>query len=198
MKEILENFIKTNIKDKLNSKKDSCPPWPKNIPELLKEQNIDKLVPDTKYILYMNKKPYEIIARKDGKISIPNIKVTENYRHEELSCWRNRGGMVYNDSYTIDIDSWFNPDDQILIPSKNYVSQRNWEEGGHKSVFGKKKPPRPQQSKNTISIHICNPQFKIKSFERSGSVSASLTNNNKDMLISGTGGSIHNIKLELI
>ena len=202
MKEILENFIKANIKDKLNSKIDSSPPWPKNIPELLKEQNIEQLIPDTKYFLYLDKKPYEIIAREDGKISIPNIKVTENYRHEELPCWRNSDGVVYNDSYNIDIDSWFNPDDQELIISKNYVSQRNWEEGGHISVaqkiFGGGKPARPQQAKNTISVHICNPLWKIKSFDKSGSVSASLSNNNSDMSISGTGGSIHNIKLELI
>ena len=124
--------------------------------------------------------------------------MTENYRHEELPCWRNSGGMVYNDSYTIDIDSWFNSDDQVLIISKNYVSQRNWEEGGHTTFFGGGKPPRPQQSKNTISIHICNQLWKIKSFDKSGSVSASLSNNNSDMFISGTGGSIHNIKLELI
>ena len=49
--EILNTFIKTNIQEKLNSKMISCPPFPKNIPELLKEQNINKLNPDTKYIL---------------------------------------------------------------------------------------------------------------------------------------------------
>ena len=193
--ELLKNIIKVNIKEKLESKKVSCPPWPKDIPELLKEQNIDKLKPDAKYILYLNKKPYEIIARKDGKISIPNVKALENYRKEELPCWRNGNGLVYNQN-TSNIDNWFEPNSQILILSRNYVYQRNWEEGGHRTFFGGGKPPRPQQEKTTISIHVSNP-WTIKSFDKSGSVSASLNNNKADMFISGSSGSIYNIKLEL-
>ena len=193
--ELLKNIIKVNIKEKLESKMASCPPWPKDIPELLKEQNIDKLKPDAKYILYLNKKPYEIIARKDGKISIPNVKALENYRKEELPCWRNGNGLVYNQN-TSNIDNWFEPNSQILILSRNYVYQRNWEEGGHRTFFGGGKPPRPQQEKTTISIHVSNP-WTIKSFDKSGSVSASLNNNKADIFISGTSGSIYNIKLEL-
>ena len=194
--EILNTFIKTNIQEKLNSKMISCPPFPKNIPELLKEQNINKLNPDTKYILYLNKKPYEIISRKDGKISLPNIKAILNYRHEELPCWRNRGGLVYDDSYTTNIDNWFDPDAQLLILANSNVSQNNWSEGGHRTFFGGGKPPRPQQSKTTISIHVCNP-WNIKSFNKSGNVSVSLSNNNSDMFVSGSGGYVHNIKLEI-
>ena len=194
--EILNTFIKTNIQEKLNSKMISCPPFPKNIPELLKEQNINKLNPDTKYILYLNKKPYEIIPRKDGKISLPNIKAILNYRHEELPCWRNRGGLVYDDSYTTNIDNWFDPDAQLLILANSNVSQNNWSEGGHRTFFGGGKPPRPQQSKTTISIHVCNP-WNIKSFNKSGNVSVSLSNNNSDMFVSGSGGYVHNIKLEI-
>ena len=193
--ELLKNIIKVNIKEKLESKMVSWPPWPKDISELLKEQNIDKLKPDTKYKLYLNKKPYDIIARKDGKISLPNIKVTENYRHEELPCWRNGNGLVYEQN-AINIDNWFEPNSQILILSKNYVYQRNWKEGGHTTFFGGGKPPRPQQEKTTISIHVNNP-WSIKSFDKSGSVSASLSNNKADIFISGTGGSVYNIKLEL-
>ena len=196
--ELLKNIIKVNIKEKLESKMVSCPPWPKDISELLKEQNIDKLKPDVKYTLYLNKKPYEIIARKDGKISIPNVKASENYRKEELPCWRNSNGLVY-EQYTKNIDNWFEPSTQILVLSNNYVYQEQWEEGGHEpffSLFGGGKPPRPQQKKTTISIHISNPWY-IKSFDKSGSVSASLSNNKADIFISGTGGSVYNIKLEL-
>ena len=189
--ELVKNFIKTNIQEKLKSKMQICPPWPKNIPELLKEQNINKLNPDAKYKLYLNKKSYEIIARNDGKISLPNIKATENYRHEEHS-----NGLVYEDSYIRDVDNWFEPDAQLLILSKNNVSQSNWSEGGHRTFFGTGKPPRPQQSKTTISIHIEKPWI-IKNFVKSGYVSISLNNNNSDMFISGIGGSVQNIKLEL-
>ena len=193
--ELLKNIIKVNIKEKLESKMVSCPPWPKDISELIKEQNIDKLKPDVKYTLYLNKKPYEIIARKDGKISIPNVKTSENYRKEELPCWRNSNGKV-DEEYTKNIDNWFEPSTQILVLSNNYVYQENWSEGGHRTLFGGGKPPRPQQKKTTISIHISNPWY-IKSFDKSGSVSASLSNNKADIFISGTGGSVYNIKLDL-
>ena len=171
-----------------------CPPWPRNIPELLKEQNISHLKPDTKYNLYFNKKPYIIIARNDGKISLPNIKATETYRYEELPCWRNRNGLVY-EQYSKAIDNWFDPNSQLLILSGNYVYQSNWREGGHSSLF-RTRSPRPQQKKTTISLHVDKP-WNIKSFDKSGSISASLSNNNLDMFISGDGGSVQNIKLEL-
>ena len=197
--ELVKNFIKANTQEILKSKMQSCPPWPKNIPELLKEQNIQKLNPGSKYKLYLNKKPYEIIARNDGKISLPNIKATEKYKHEELPCWRSPNGHIYDDSYTKDIDNWFEPDAQFLILSSNNVSQKKWEEGGHEvffSIFGGSKPPRPQQSMVTLSLHVDKP-WTIKSFVKSGSVFISMSNNNSDMFVSGTGGSVQNIKLEL-
>ena len=127
---------------------------------------------------------------------MPNIKAILNYRHEELPCWRNRGGLVYDDSYTTNIDNWFDPDAQLLILANSNVSQNNWSEGRHKTLLGGGKPPRPQQSKTTISIHVCNP-WNIKSFNKSGNVSVSLSNNNSDMFVSGSGGYVHNIKLEI-
>ena len=196
--ELVKNFIKINIQEKLKAKMISCPPWPKNIPELLKEQNINKLNPGTKYILYLNKKPYEVIARADGKISLPNITAFEHTRDEELPCWRSPSGEVKSD-YNTNIDNWFEPDAQFLILKTNNVYQRNWEEGGHKvfiNIFGGSKPPRPQQIKTTITIKVKNP-WSIKSFVKSGNVSVSLSNNNLDMFVSGTGGSVQNIKLEL-
>ena len=195
----MKNFIKANTQEILKSKMQSCPPWPKNIPELLKEQNIQKLNPGSKYKLYLNKKPYEIIARNDGKISLPNIKATEKYKHEELPCWRSPNGHIYDDSYTKDIDNWFEPDAQFLILSSNNASQKKWEEGGHEvffSIFGGSKPPRPHQSMVTLSLHVDKP-WTIKSFVKSGSVFISMSNNNSDMFVSGTGGSVQNIKLEL-
>ena len=199
--ELIKNFIKTNTQEKLKSKIQSCLPWPKNITELLKEQNINKLSPGaTKYELYLNKKSYEIIARNDGKKSLPNIKSTEKYRIKELPFWRNSKRLLYNDFYSEAIDNWFEPDAQFLILSKNNVSQRNWRERGHIpffSIFRGGKPPRPQQqSKVSISIHIDKP-LNIKNFVKSGSDSIPLSNNNSDILVSGTGGSVQNIKLEL-
>ena len=192
--ELIKNYIKNNIQERLKHKMEVCPPWPRNIPELLKEQNISQLKPDTKYNLYFNKKPYVIIARKDGKISLPNIKATETYRYEELPCWRNSNGLVY-EQYSKAIDNWFDQNSQLLILSGNYVYQSNWREGGHSSLF-RTRSPRPQQKKTTISLHVDKP-WNIKSFDKSGSISASLSNNNLDMFISGAGGSVQNIKLEL-
>ena len=86
-----------------------------------------------------------------------------------------------------------------MILSKNNVYQNNWSEGGHKvliDIFGGSKPPRPQQKRTTISLHV-DKQWKIKSFVKSGNVSVSLSNNNSDMFVSGIGGSVQNIKLEL-
>ena len=194
--ELLRNFIKFKIQEQLNIKLQSCPPWPKNIDELLKEQKIDKLIPGTQYTLYFNKKPYKIIAKTDGKIGIPNIKASQYNRHEELPCWRNRNGLVYSSSYS-DIDNWFEPEIQTLKLSNGYVYQKNWSEGGHKTLFGwGDKPPRPQQQKSTLSIHIENP-WSFKTYETSGNVNVSLSNKNHDMFISGSGGSVQNIKLNL-
>lgn len=173
----------------------SCPPWPKNIPELLKEQNINKLNPGTKYKLYYNKVPYEVIARADGKISLPNVTAFVHYRYEELPCWRYSNGHVYEE-YKTNIDNWFEPEAQFLILSTNNVYQSNWSEGGHRTPFGTGKPPRPQQKKTTITVKVQNP-WSIKSFVNSGNVNASLSNKNLDMFVSGTGGSVQNIKLEL-
>ena len=196
--ELIKNFIKTKIREKLNLKFESQPPWPKNINELLKEQKINKLVPKNIYTLYNNKKPYQIIAREDGKISIPNVKAVQNYRYEELPCWRNRNGLVYELSNK-NIDNWFEPEMQLLVLSINNVYQNNWTEGGHKvffDIFGGSKPPRPQQKKTTISIHVDNP-WTFKSFNKSGDVSISLSNNNHDIFVDGTNGSIQNIILQL-
>ena len=193
--ELIKNITQGKIREKLNLKFESQPPWPRNINELLKEQKINYLVPGNKYTLYYNKKPYQIIARNDGKISIPNVNAVLNYRNEELSSWKYKNGNV-NDSSNTNIDNWFEPDLFLLILSVNNVYQRNWTMGGHKSIFGKKKPPRRQQEKTTISLHIENP-WTFKSFDRSGNVDASLNNNNHDILVSGTDGSIQNIKLQL-
>ena len=48
----------------------------------------------------------------------------------------------------------------------------------------------------TLSLHVDKP-WTIKSFVKSGSVFISMSNNNSDMFVSGTGGSVQNIKLEL-
>ena len=93
----------------------------------------------------------------------------------------------------------FEPDAQFLILKTNNVYQSNWEEGGHEvffNFFGGSKPPRPQQKKATLTIKVKKP-WSIKSFVKSGSVNVSLSNNNLDMFVSGTGGSVQNIKLEL-
>ena len=196
--ELIKNFIKINIQEKLKAKMISCPPWPINVSELLKEQNINKLNPGAKYKLYFNKVPYEVIARADGKISLPNVTAFEHYRDEELPCWRSLSGSVKDDHNT-NIDNWFEPDAQFLILKTNNVYQSNWEEGGHEvffNFFGGSKPPRPQQKKTTLTIKVKKP-WSIKSFVKSGSVNVSLSNNNLDMFVSGTGGSVQNIKLEL-
>ena len=190
----IENLIKMYRREELIKKYNSHPPWPKNINELLKEQNIKNLIPEKNYTLYLNKKPYIIIARKDGKITLPNIKAFENYRYEELPCWRHKNGYLYASKNT-NIDYWFEPETQILILSKNNVYQNNWSEGGHRSLF-KKRSPRPQQKKTTLNIHIDEP-WKFKEFNQSGNVSVSLNNNNHDMFVSGISGAVQNIKLEL-
>ena len=191
--ESLENLIKLYRKEELLKKFESHPPWPKNINELLKEQNIKNLIPQNKYTLYLNKRPYIVVARNDGKISLPNIKALEFYRYEELPCWRNSGGKVY-ESWNNNIDTWFEPETQVLLLSTCNVYQNNWSEGGHKSLFVTR-PPRPQQKKTTLNINVDNP-WKIKEFNKSGSVSVSLSNYNHNMYVSGSGGSVQNIKLE--
>ena len=195
--ELIKNFIDKITREELHIKFTNQPPWPKNIEELKKEQKIDKLIPNKNYILFtIDKRPYEVIAKEDDKIAIPNVKVEQNYRREELPCWRNSNGKVY-ESYKTNIDHWFEPNGQILILQNNIVYQNNWSDGGHKSILGGKKPPRPQQKMTTLSINVGNP-WNIKLFDISGDVSVNISNDNHDMFVSGINGSVQNIKLQLI
>jgi len=199
----VNEFIKPKIEEKLNNKFKSQPVWPKNIYELLQEQKINILETGKQYTLYLNKKPYYVIARNDGKVKIPDIKINQNYRYEQLECWK---GQVLYDSWDKEIDYWFEPENQLLMLSDNNVNQFNWGEGGHISFFGRlgypnaNKPPRPQQKKTKLSIHIGGP-WSIESYGQSGNVNINLSNSNKDMFIEtnidNSSGSINNIKLHL-
>jgi len=199
----LGNFIKLKIREQLNERFESQPIWPKNIYELLQEQRINTLETGKQYTLYLNKKPYYVIARNDGRVKIPDVKINQNYRYEQLECWK--GQVLYN-SWDKEIDHWFEPENQLLMFYDNNVNQSNWGEGGHISFFGMlgypnaNKPPRPQQKKTKLSIHIGGP-WSIESYGQSGNNGVKLTNNNKDMFIEtnigNSNGSINNIKLHL-
>jgi len=185
----MSHFLKTS-----NLKKEFIDP--EKVSELLKQLKIDKLVPGEKYQLYLNKKPYDIIVREDGKISIPNVKACKNYIKEELPSESNGYQRKVEKSSSENIDTWFEPEMQILVLSENNVYQKELEEGGHIpliTIFSNGKPAKRKLEKTTISVHIEDP-WTFKSYEPSGNVK--ITKNDHDILVEGDG-SIQLIKLKL-
>ena len=71
----LKNIVQTKI--------DNTIIFPKNIPELLIEQNIPNLTKGKEYKLYYNEKPYKIIAVDSEKITLPGLSVLKQRLHDE-------------------------------------------------------------------------------------------------------------------
>ena len=78
-KTYLENSLKNIVQEKLNS----TIIYPKNIQELLIEQNIQNLTKGKEYELYYNKKPYKIIALDSEKITLPELSAVRDNIHDE-------------------------------------------------------------------------------------------------------------------
>ena len=169
--------------------------WPRNINELKAEQKISSLVKDTTYILYDNKKPYNVIAENQNEVIIPGLSGIQYYMHEQCySSWH--GYDCYGKSQT-KISFKFNPDSKTLTLNPCDTFYRKYKAGGHKSLF-KTRSPRTFHEYKKFNCSISAP-WKIENFNQSGSINVSLTNEKRTINANyGNGsGAITNIKLIL-
>ena len=190
------SVVEMHAEGLLNTKYNSVPVWPRNVNELKKEQGIYTLTPGNKYTLYVNKKPYAVIAKSGSDVTLPGASEIARHRKEQLECWGGRRVDIDNKD---SLDVRFNPDSQELIVKDASVFKRNWCEGGHTSLFGGTKPPRPQQETRTLTIHVGAP-WRISTFSKSGgNVATKLMNGNHDLEVYSKDGTgcVSNIKLTL-
>ena len=188
--------VMKRIEDLLNTKYSSASVWPKNVSELLKEQEISSLTPGNSYTLYIGQKPYTVIAKSGSEVTLPDVNGTAHHRKEQLECW---GGKRMDIDNNDSLDIKFNPDSHELMVKNANVFKNNWCEGGHTSLFGGTKPPKPQQETRTFTIHVGAP-WSIFSYEKSGgNVIAELKNGSHDLSVCSNGGSgnVSNIKVTL-
>ena len=169
--------------------------WPKNVNELKAEQKISSLVKGTTYILYDNKKPYNVVAENQNEVIIPGLSGIQYYMHEQCySSWH--GYQCYGKSET-KISFKFNPDSKTLTLNPCDTLYRKYKAGGHRSLFVSRSPRTFHEYKK-FNCSISAP-WKIDNFNQSGSINVSLANEKRTINANyGNGsGAITNIKLIL-
>lgn len=169
--------------------------WPRNVNELKAEQKITCLVAGTTYILYDNKKPYNVVAENQNEVIIPGLSGTQYYMHEQsYSSWHEY--ECYGKSQN-KISFKFNPDSKTLTLNPCDTYYRNYKAGGHKSLFVSRSPRTFHENKK-FSCSVSAP-WKIESFNQSGSINVSIANGKRTINANyGNGsGAITNIKLIL-
>ena len=169
--------------------------WPRNVNELKSEQNIPSLEKGTTYILYDNKKPYNVVAENQNEVIIPGLSGTQYYMHEQsYSSWHEY--ECYGKSQT-KISFKFNPDSKTLTLNPCDTYYRKYKAGGHKSLFVSRSPRTFHEYKK-FSCSVSAP-WKIENFNQSGSINVSIANGKRtiDANYGYGSGSITNIKLIL-
>lgn len=169
--------------------------WPRNVNELKTEQKISSLVKGNTYILYDNKKPYNVVAENQNEVIIPGLTGMHYYMHEQCySSWH--GYECYGKSES-KISFKFNPDSKTLTLNPCDTYYRQYKAGGHSSLFVSRSPRTFHEYKK-FNCSISAP-WKIESFNQSGSINVSLGNGKRTINANyGSGsGVITNIKLIL-
>ncbi len=112
--------------------------WPKNVNELKAEQKISSLVKGSTYILYDNKKPYNVVAENQNEVIIPGLTGIHYYMHEQYySSWHEYQCCGKSESK---ISFKFNPDSKTLTlnPCDTYYPKYKY--GGHRALFVTRSP----------------------------------------------------------
>ena len=90
--------------------------YPKNVQELLREQNISNLIKGREYVLYFNFKGYKVVALGDNKVALPGLTVLRlKIRDEE------NGGIKDLIIDSTDIKTYFDPDSMEIRLSDNEI-----------------------------------------------------------------------------
>ena len=159
------------------------------------KQNIPSLEKGSTYILYDNKKPYNVVAENQNEVIIPGLSGTQYYKHEQsYSSWHEY--ECYGESQT-KISFKFNPDSKTLTLNPCDTYYRKYKAGGHESLFVSRSPRTFHEYKK-LSCSVSAP-WKIENFNQSGSINVSIANDKRTINANyGYGsGAITNIKLFL-
>ena len=116
VKKQLTSFYVESIISIIQKKYNNTIIYPKNIQELLEEQNISNLIKGKEYVLYFNFKGYKVVALDDNKVTLPGLII----QRQELADEEN--GRVKNLTIKItDINAYFDPDSMEIRLSDNKI-----------------------------------------------------------------------------
>ena len=90
--------------------------YPKNIQELLREQNISNLIEGREYVLYFNFKGYKVVALGNNKVTLPGLNVLRQELYEEEN-----GGIKNIIHESNGINAYFDPDSMEIRLSDNEI-----------------------------------------------------------------------------
>ena len=90
--------------------------YPKNVQELLREQNISNLIKGREYVLYFNFKGYKVVALGNNKVTLPGLNVLRQELYEEEN-----GGIKNIIDKTTGINAYFDPDSMEIRLSDNEI-----------------------------------------------------------------------------
>ena len=83
IKKKLTSFFEESIRNIVQNKYNDSIIYPKNIKELLKEQNISNLTKGKEYELYYNFMKYKVEALDNEKVTLPGLTVWKHEIHDE-------------------------------------------------------------------------------------------------------------------
>ena len=83
MKERLTSSFIESIRNIVQNKYKDSFIYPKNVKELLKEQNISNLFKGNEYELYYNLLKYKVVALDNEKVTLPGLTVCKLEIHDE-------------------------------------------------------------------------------------------------------------------
>lgn len=90
--------------------------YPKNVQELLREQNISNLIKGREYVLYFNFKGYKVVALGNNKVTLPGLNVLRQELYDEEN-----GGIKNLIHKSTGINAYFDPDSMEIRLSDNEI-----------------------------------------------------------------------------
>ena len=119
IKKKLTSFFEESIRNIVQNKYNDSIIYPKNIKELLKEQNISNLTKGKEYELYYNLMKYKVVVLDNEKVTLPGLTVWKHEIHDEEN-----GSDKNIIKKKININAYFDPDAMEIKLSDNIIHYR--------------------------------------------------------------------------
>ena len=116
VKKQLSSFFEESIISKIKKKNNNTIIYPKNVQELLKEQNISNLIKGKEYVLYFNFIGYKVVALDDNKVTLPGLIVLRQKMRDEEN-----GGVKNLIMERDNLNAYFDPDSMEIRLSDNKI-----------------------------------------------------------------------------